>query len=273
MLAEILQQQTTKVIENRENCVLHASDTDDPFCARQQYYRYKYKESKVQSSFLTFTFDIGFQVENLIRNVYLKDYMFGPWECGTTYNNEGGITKCSELSPYGKFPYWNCASCGCYNWKYKEISWVCDKLGISCSFDGFLEIDGQIYLLEIKTMKEDLFKKLTQPLPHQKKRTQIYMNCLQYFPEFQIAPIAYIVYCAKSSGVWNGSQVVPFQVYEIEYENLEQEILDKVSPYYKSLLTEIFPSRICKSQQDKFALQCQFFLRCMTNKSLIIKGE
>lgn len=262
-LSNILQKETTKIISDRSVVPCHASDLDAPYCARKLYYRHKYPESKIQSSFLTFTFSLGRSIETILRQEYLLDYMFGLWGCGTIYN-EGIITRCGEVSPYGKFPYWNCVSCGSYNWVYKEISWVCEELGVSCSFDGFLEIEGQLYLLEIKSMKEDQFKKLTSPLSHHERRTKIYMNCLRYFPDFSIAPIAYIVYCSKSSGVWQGGQVVPFQVFEIPYEDIEKDIIQKVSPYYLSLKTNIPPKRVCVSQQDKQGLVCPFFLRCMT---------
>lgn len=273
MLDQILREKTTKVIQTRSNDILHASDLDNPYCPRQQYYRHKEEQKKiVQGSFLTYTFDIGYSIEDLIREQYLKEYIYGTWQCMSQYSDN---VICGKLEKGG---YWDkeCDDCGWVHWKYKEFEFISSEYLLHCSLDGILLIGGDFYLLEIKSINEELFKKLYKPLEHHEWRTQVYLNCMNT-PSFinseigeLIGPIqrGYILYCAKSSGVFVEGSIFPFKVFEVKYSDISHEIKHRTDPYYEAKSTGVYPMRVCTSIQDKQAINCPFFSPCMVPKLL-----
>jgi hypothetical protein len=273
MLEQLLREQTTKHIPSRDNEILHASDLDSPYCPRQQYYKYKKGQTdNIQGSFLTYTFDIGHSIEDLIREHYLKDYIYGVWEC---MSRSDEFTFCGRKEKGG---YWTqeCQDCGWLNWKYKEFEFISSEYLLSCALDGILFIEGDFYLLEIKSINEELFKKLYKPLDHHEWRTQVYLNCINT-PSFQnselgeiLGPIekAYILYCAKSSGVFVEGSIFPFKTFQVNYKDISEEIKQRTEPFYEAKSTGVYPTRVCTSLQDKQALNCPFFSPCMVRNLL-----
>jgi len=275
MLEQLLREHTTKIIKDRSTNILHASDLDSPYCPRQQYYRYKAgRTEKVQGSFLTYTFDIGHAIEDLIREQYLKEHMYGVWQC-VSRAGEGEDNICGKTQEGG---YWEgeCPDCGWVNWKYQEVEFISVEYFLHCSLDGILLLGGEFYLLEIKSINEELFKKLYKPLDHHEWRTQVYLNCMNT-PSFinstigeLLGPItkSYILYCAKSSGVFVEGAIFPFKAFEVQYNDISQEIKSRTDPFYEARNTDVYPMRVCTSIQDKQAINCPFFSPCMVPKLL-----
>lgn len=265
-LTNMLRQNTTLSIDDRDNTILHASDLDDPYCARQQYYRFfAGKRKKIQSSFLTFTFDLGHKIEDLVRLNYLRDQLWGYWQCAcmATYTYGPGTYP---HTPEQEQLY--CKNCQCAGqWQYKEYTFFCEQLGLECSLDALILQENKLYVLEIKSMNENDFKKLNRPLHHHAERTNMYLNCLKQ-SQLSIEDTAFILYCAKSSGIWAENGVFPFQIFEVQYNNIEKEIVQKTQSYYESLQTKIPPTRICKTIEDKPAKYCPFVFECFNLKHI-----
>lgn len=268
ILIQALRENTTTITADRLNDPLHASDLDNPYCARQQYYRYAHKnKKKIQSSFLTYTFDIGHKIEDLIRLNYLREYMWGHWHCICTPSSS--FIYGPNLYPNNpdKTQYY-CENCHCAGlWQYKEYVFFCKELGLECSVDALLRYDKKLYVLEIKSMNENDFKKLDRPLFHHAERTNIYLNCLKY-SKISVEDTAFVLYCAKSSGIWTENGVFPFQIFEVPYKNIEKEIKQKTQSFYEALETKVLPQRICETMDDKPAKSCPFVFECFNLKHL-----
>jgi len=133
--------------------------------------------------------------------------------------------------------------------KYTEPHFVDTEHRISGYCDGIFHLGGKQYILELKSMRDDLFKKLDAPLPSHVIQGQLYVH------EFD------------SDGV----------IFQYENKNT-QEIKEFVLPRDASIIdatlekadlvweclesTSEFPCRACMSIADKNGFFCEFKGNC-----------
>lgn len=186
----------------RPHDTLHASDLlkDKDFCPREHALLAMgaaKKKGEFISTALRMTFDHGRDLENRIRDNYLQDLAVGYWKCGV----------CGTKYPtFGKKPKVKCSCCGWgHQWDYIETRFTSPISGISGGFDILLDVgEPKLKIVELKSMKDDDFKKLAAPLAEHKWRTSLYLR-LAAESNDEIAKrvntsSAHLLYCTKGFG-------------------------------------------------------------------------
>lgn len=187
----------------RDPKVLHASDLMRPegeFCPREHAFLMMgtaKKKDQFLGTAMKITYEHGRDIENHLRNTWLRQHIVGNWRCGV----------CGHLSDFGKAPKVKCPKCGWgHQWKYEEVRFESPTSGISCGIDALVEVGKPKFrITEVKTMAIDQFKKLEAPLPEHRFRTSLYMKLVEESTMPHSAKIntkeAHLLYVAKSFGV------------------------------------------------------------------------
>jgi hypothetical protein len=187
----------------RDPSILHASDLMRPegeFCPREHAFLMMgvaKKKSTFVGTALRITYQHGRDLENHIRNTWLRESVVGHWKCGV----------CKKLSEFGKAPKVKCTGCGWgHQWNYEEVRFTSPISGISCGIDALVNVgETHFRIAEVKTLAIDGFKKLTAPLAEHKFRTSLYMKLVEESPLPYATKVnikeANLLYAAKSFGV------------------------------------------------------------------------
>lgn len=186
----------------RSHETLHASDLmkDKEFCPREHAFLTMgivKKKAEFIGTALRMTFDHGRDLEHRIRDNYLRDLVVGYWSCGV----------CGQQHPtFGKEPKVKCAKCGWgHQWRYVEPRFTSPYSGISGGLDLLLDVgEPKLRIVELKSMKDEDFKKLAAPLAEHNWRTRLYLRLADesdhHISERVNTKTAHILYCTKGFG-------------------------------------------------------------------------
>lgn len=261
----------------RSHKVLHASDLmkDLEFCPREHAFLSmglaKKRDSFIGTA-LRVTFDHGRDMENRVRNDWLRDVMVGDWEC----------VVCGAIHPqFGKVPKVKC-SCGYTKWTYVEPRFTSTHSAISGGIDGLVDVGGtKSWILEIKSMDKDMFKDLKAPLAEHRFRTSLYMKLaaesdLPHSDRVNIHE-ASILYVSKSFGFKDetmkakgisDSPFSPFKEYIVQRDdNLVATPVNKAYAYtYWRLHSDELglPCGVCANGLQARAQKCTAVSQCFS---------
>ncbi len=100
----------------------------------------------------------------------IKDVqLLGMWKC----------RRCGDSTDPDKevtLPEYACPKCGVTKWKYAEFRLTDPALNLVGKRDGKIIIGGKIYLLEIKSMRTEMFRNLTKPVEGHIKQIAQYLR-------------------------------------------------------------------------------------------------
>lgn len=266
----------------RPHGTIHASELfkDMEFCPREWAFL-DLGLAKKKDSFLgtamKITFDHGRDMENRLRNEWIRDYMVGYWECNV----------CGHLHPtFGKAPKIKCPKCGWGNkWRYHEVRVLDPKSGVSGGIDGFVDVgESKLRLLEIKSMDKDMHKALKAPLADHKVRTSLYLKLVELAHEEYTDRIntqeSTVLYVSKSYGfkddtlAASGIKDSPFSPFK-EYPVGRNDGLHKLELSKATALTKWralndsggspgLPCGVCTNGLSKRAQQCSSIAPCFS---------
>lgn len=260
--------------------VLHASELtkeDIEFCPRERAFLLRdgdnRKDERLGTS-LNVTFQVGRFYENQVRNVWLRKYVLGNWEC----------MSCHHVHEYQTVPE-TCDKCGAgeYMHIYLEPRAYSPEYDCSCGIDFLLWKDETLTPVEIKTIDKDQFRELQAPLSEHRKRTQFYLDLLSHstWMDFDVRinlDYGILLYCCKGFGFadnMEGRQGIsdakfsPFKEFKVKkgmgagLDSVYQKALD-VKEYKKS---GKIPKRICPTITCKRAKRCTYRETCFSEKS------
>lgn len=252
-------------------------------CERREVLAAKMEEDQVEVRPITLEliFGLGHSVHDLMQN-----HIFGPaklligdWECkycGHTHTDCIQPDVCTECCFR-----WRCSSCEeiiesekrvdtcptCGNgsivdepvnpFRYVEQTVKDEELGIGGHYDGGVMLDGKLWVLEIKSMRGDLFYKLTEPQESHIEQALLYAH-------LKGAEGALIVYVNK-----NGRNKDDFyKEYTVPMDkSILKRALDKVSSVRKHIAAGTIPERtLCINRSSYRARSCPLKEICFADK-------
>lgn len=270
----------------REHGVIHASDLmkDKEFCPREWAFLdlgMVKKRAEFVGTALRVTFDHGRDLENHIRNDWLREFAVGNWSCGV----------CGHVhESFGKAPKIKCPKCGWgHQWNYKEVRFEDAESGVSGGFDVLLSVPSspKLLLVEIKSMAPDMLKKLEAPLAEHRFRTALYLDLVKRssVPHSDLIDTseATILYASRSFGFKDdslktaGIKDSPFSPFkEFKITNGDPSLLEasrakaKVVTVWRKGLNEGkqagFPCGVCPNPLSKRAQGCSAVAPCFSGK-------
>lgn len=219
---------------------------------------------------LVMTFDEGRDKQWRINNEYLRPHMVGYWKC----------VKCGVESAFGKVPHGGVHPCkfGHHKWEYEEPVFR-HKAGFVGSVDGIVEFTpAKRRILEVKIIKSENvkssstpdFRSLVAPLAEHRIRTKLYLKlAAEGSPKLTIdTSAAHVLYVCRGYGLSDGrGGITPIKEYIVERDDSEVEIyLQMAAAVVKSLETDSFPQRICKTAMERRAEACSVCQHCFSGK-------
>lgn len=180
-------------------------------------------------------FEHGHSIHSMYQDKVLgpAGVLYGKWE----FNNE--VIEGFQPSP---------------EWKYVEprIWWTDKRISGYC--DGFVQLGGKWYVLEIKSSNDQSFrymKRTGEPREYHARQAQLYMQAphdLDLKPKFSGA---FILYVNKDTGE-------ELDIFIDNDSSRVQPILDQIDVAIDSLDSKVIPMRSedCKSNRSKRAQDC-----------------
>lgn len=154
---------------------LHSSDVTKPdFCPREYYLRAS-NDIKPDGQYIntasTITFAYGNFMSSYMRNVWLRGYAVGDWECVNCGREE---YFCKDPNPRNAD---KCVNRGPCNFAYKELHITLESSRVSSSLDIALDIGEALpIVVELKTMGKKEFDGLKAPLTEHLVRSILYLH-------------------------------------------------------------------------------------------------
>lgn len=257
---------------------IHASDLfmEHEFCPRERAFM-DLGLSKASGSFIgtsqRITFQHGRDMEWRLRNEWLRPYALGHWSC----------MVCGHLhQQFCKAPTHKCPSCGWQHWEYSEVRVSDPVSGVSGGVDVFLGVGKDShYLVEVKSMDKDEFRKLSAPLAEHKARTSLYLYLTQSSTlpwKKSIHKTGVILYTSKSFGFKDttlkaagikDAPFSPFKEFRVPMDPSlfvsalnRAEALTKWREMLASKTPTWLPCGICSSGLSKRAQSCSAISPC-----------
>jgi len=214
-----------------------------------------------------YMFDLGRFIESLVRDKYLKDYVFGHWKC----NSCGAETPTPRMNPG------NCG-CGSTDIEYKELN--LKRYGLaSCGIDMLLKIPGQdkYTLYEIKSLERKHFEELMGPKSEHLNRTRFYLGFIADDPQLKglvHLDHARILYVCKGWGrkekinLIDGTRenTTPFIEFKITASPETVAYYDKrIIPVKKFKEEKVMPKGLCKTPNSPRAKYCPKKSQCFSS--------
>jgi len=257
--------------------ILHASELtkqDEEFCPRQRALLLRdgdNRKSKSLGTAMNVTYQHGRWYEDQVRNVWLRKYALGNWQCLT----------CHHLHEYQTVPE-TCDSCnrpgdGCVYIEPRAYSPYYDT---SCGIDMLMWQDSKesLTVIEIKSMDKDVFKTLHAPLSEHRQRTAFYLDLLSHstWMDFDVEinlEWAYLLYICKGFGFkddYEGRNGIadgmhsPFKEFKVKRADPKtlKTVYDKALQVKKFKADGNLPKRICPSITCKRAKWCTVKSTC-----------
>lgn len=165
----------------RSTKTVHASDMiksglfgeDYEFCPREYVLLAILKRRRPKEYIKTcnqLVFNFGNMVANNIIHILAdQGKAIGDWEC----------SYCERVYKFQKRPD-ECTDCENDRFRYIECRFISEESGISCGVDLLVPVTAKKNkILEIKSIKDEEFKKLEGPLAEHKWRTNLYMRIVE----------------------------------------------------------------------------------------------
>lgn len=192
-------------------------------------------------------FDIGHALHWWYQNKYLgpMGVLMGDWKC----------QHCSHLQKECVMPE-ECSKCGDTALEYVEMSVNIPEYDIYGHCDGILNIDGDVYVMDLKTIDPDLFTNIKKPYDSQTLQLRLYMHalCIQK---------GLIIFIDKS-----GRGDTPIKEFLVEQdEEILQEVFNNIDEARDYLRRKVLPQRCnCKTKRSKDAKRCVFAELCFDDE-------
>lgn len=220
------------------------------FCPREIIYRGLVPVKKKISAKLAAKFDIGHAMHWWYQNKYFgpMGVLKGCWRC------------CCGNEEFGFMPKNFCSNCKMKAWEFVEPSVSISEYFILGHADGILEKDGKRWVLDLKTIDPDMFKRLSEPLSSNVIQIRVYMWALNIDKGL-------LVYIDKSS-----NDDLPIKEFEVEQDKKTiEDVIEKANLIKKYIESKTLPARVCSNCEDKFAKMCPFIDICFLENSSIEK--
>jgi len=214
----------------RVSSIPYMCPRDEVWYALTDELQYKEKER------LRITFDFGKAFEGIIRDNYLApmEILKGDWECAKC-----GYVVQSEEEKLIK-PYYGCPSCNAIRWKYHESELVNEQYKITGHCDGIVELDGNDYVLEIKSCNAYFFKLF---------KNDAY-SC-SFFSKYLIQIQMYMWLSGIHNGIFlffNKDSSTMYSLPVSYSESIVDDVLKFVSDIRHCIRNSILPECTCKKQ-------------------------
>lgn len=210
---------------------------------------------------LRWTFDTGWFVQDYVTRK-LTPYIWGDWRC----------RACTQVHHAQKKPT-ECIECGSDLIEYEEMRFKSKISDIDCGVDLLLDTgEGKFRAYEIKSIKQDLFKKLVAPQHEHKLRTNLYLRIIEESgsanAEFIDTTSASILYVCKGFGCkdtdpskWGlkDGSFSPFREFDVERDDCATDELVRRAVALKS---QRMPDFLCESQFCPRAQSCSVQTEC-----------
>lgn len=270
----LLHQHLVRMEKARPYSRVHASDLMGrlDFCPREYALGLKYNNPRRDERLAcaeSVTFAYGYAVEDLVRGWFRDlDRAWGNWEC----------TACGKLHEYRRCP----AKCGCGSkgFEYREITFKCQKTGVTCRPDLFIDFGKpKLTLLEIKSIDKEEIKKLVAPLAEHRWRTNLYMRIVDHSD----SPIkdridvedAFVMYTTKGGYGFKDEQIrrwklldgdfSPFREYPIARDDsATDELMARAALVDEYRRTGKVPLGVCPTSLCQRAKRCPQADRCFS---------
>lgn len=164
----------------RKQGVFHPSEITYDFCPREWLYRDRDRtmvlRRKVDAN-TQLKFGVGHALHKMVQDLLGNaGVLFGYWSCERNCLSE----KCVQ---FGFKPSQECSLSpnkeAKAKWKFDELPVIDEELNISGSTDGLLITKGSKYVFEFKTIYENGFSTLVEPLKHHKEQALWYLDVLE----------------------------------------------------------------------------------------------
>lgn len=255
---------------------VHASELTKPegFCARfyalADLTHYEPKDEFLTTS-LSMTYSMGRVLQDFVVNAFADmGKCIGHWRC----------MACNKLHTFKPRPT-ACKACGCKGFKPEEVRFESAISGASCGVDMLVNLGfPKLIPVEIKTIKNEDFRKLAGPLAEHKLRTNLYLRLIAESDSDYVAHVdttqARVIYIDKGAygiadqtlkvmGLWD--QFSPFKEFEIERDDSQTDALVAMAMKVKEFrTTKAIPKGICASSMAKRASDCHLRKACFSGE-------
>lgn len=167
----------------------------------------------------------------------------------------------------------NCVSCPrMVNWEYVETRVGCDKLKLTGKYDGLLDINNELFILEIKTISSDAYSWLTKPKTSHIIQTRVYQHLEGKNLKRDLRSIIWYVDRGNTKGAMDSSIGKGFIVDPNEEEVLA--LFKRVEQYWKDKSKPGIPCKsLCKTAKDGQKVFCPVASMCFDPEFVSRVGE
>lgn len=222
----------------------HPSGLSD--CARLEVYKKMGFKGGKHSPKLIRVFNNGSYVHTRIQWYLgemgvLKGFWFCP-QCATKYwglKKDHPENKCTrEMEP-----------------EYKEVPIQDDEIMMRGHADGIVVLEGQEYLLEIKSINDNGFKNLTEAMEHHRVQANLYMK------NRGLKAVIFLYECKNDQNL--KEYIVPFNpTLNVKYEQVMRSATE-------GMKSRVLPERVCKTQADAKKRWCEACELCFSEMTFL----
>lgn len=258
--------------------VLHASDLtneEKPFCPREFALldkTGKERKGKFIGTSQRYTFMQGRAIESIVRDQMAGHVAIGEWRC----------MRCHEKTKFGPRPAKH-AKCGGTKFEYIEPRFESKITGVSCGIDLIVSLthEKKFRVVEIKSIKDEIFRELKAPLSEHRMRSNLYLRSIAESNSPWKGLInteeAIVFYVTKGFGVKDddlkkhGINDAPFSPFKEFFVKRDDEATYKIC--LKACILKEWrdgigpmPDGICPTAMDKRAKSCQVCKECFSGE-------
>lgn len=248
MLIEIINNYLDNHIDEHKSSGYLFKPSSISRCSREIYYSIKYPDKKLKfSPQMKRVLGNGNALHNRIRN-YLTDLglLWGKWFCNKCEDyvvNNNSFKEINNNTIYSVPSY--CPTClNDENIEYEEVCFANDNLSLFGMIDGFIVINNELFILEIKSINNSGFTKLNSP--KQEHIEQINLYC-------------YLTNIDKAIILYENKDNQDLKEFLVEKDkDLVLNLLEKIKFLRNCLETNTIPNRICNSNVTYNAKYCPY---------------
>lgn len=253
---------------------MHASEvtSEDPTFCEREWALYDKTGRRPREVSITAASEVTFSLGRMYQELFtgwLGDMAVGHWEC----------LGCKATYEFCKQP--TCCGVG---FRYVEVRFISRESGTSCGVDVLVDLPTRekFLLTEVKSLKQDEFKKLVMPLAEHRARTSFYLRIVaesgDVYKKVVDSTEARIVYISK--GGW-GQKDLPIMKWKVPHDGpwspFKEFVIgrddDLTKPYHdRARRLHLFrqggpmPEGICGTQFTKRAKGCPVVGSCFSGK-------
>lgn len=263
-------------IKKRAGKYTHASElTSADYCPRKKHLiqHHNIEELETIGSALQTTFDMGYATQDNVTNRWLRNHVWGHWECG----------RCGHLWKY-QFKPKACDKCPeaqrelRQKFEYVEVLMRSEKLMMTGSVDFFVKPPASPYLwlCEHKIITPNMFKDLKAPLAEHSKRTRLYMAMTDLIPKSKLPnPLSnegVVLYTSRGYGTYSqlpvsvgidNSTYNPWKQFKVPRDDKQLVPMIDLAKDYANGSHETC-TRICQSYAEGQKRRCVVVQHCFS---------